>query len=67
MLQSYPSLGSLAKVYETLTVILEHPVEVEAYLREQDELWGDLRQSHPIPEEMLERFFRARELFRKSA
>ncbi len=32
ILQSYPSFGSLAKVYGAITFILEHPDSVQAYL-----------------------------------
>lgn len=35
-MDAYPSIGSLAKVYGTITFILEHPNEVEAYLLDQD-------------------------------
>ena len=56
ILQSYPSIGSLAKVYGAITFILEHPEAVEAYLREQDALWQEFREKHPLPEHMLEPF-----------
>ena len=67
ILENYPSIGSLAKVYGTLTFILEHPMEVDAYLRDQDRLWEELQKQHPMPEDAVQRFYRARELFRKSA
>ena len=67
ILQSYPSIGSLAKVYGTLTFILEHPAEIKTYLEDQDRLWKELEERHPIPEDAAERFYRARELFRRSA
>ncbi len=67
ILQSYPSIGSLAKVYGAITFILEHPNAVHAYLRGQEQLWQELQQKHPLPDDMLQRFYRARELFRKSA
>jgi uncharacterized protein (DUF433 family) len=67
ILQSYPSIGSLAKVYGTLTFVLEHPAEIEAYLRDQERLWEEMRLADPIPRDMLQRFYRARELFQKSA
>jgi uncharacterized protein (DUF433 family) len=66
ILQSYPSIGSLAKVYGAITFILEHPGAIEAYLCDQDRLWEELKQAHPLPPDMLERFYRARELSRKS-
>lgn len=67
ILQSYPSIGSLAKVYGTLRFILEHPIEIEAYLEDQDRIWKELEERHPLPEDAAERFYRARELFRRSA
>jgi uncharacterized protein (DUF433 family) len=59
ILGSYPSIGALAKVYGAVTFILENPEAVESYLRNQDALWKELRQGHPLPEEMQERFRRA--------
>jgi uncharacterized protein (DUF433 family) len=56
ILQSYPSIGSLAKVYGAIAFILEHPEEIAAYLREQDLRWNEFREQHPIPEDMLEPF-----------
>ncbi len=67
ILQSYPAIGSLAKVYGAITFILELPDVVQAYLRDQERLWQELQQKHPLPDDMLQRFYRARELFRKSA
>jgi uncharacterized protein (DUF433 family) len=67
ILQSYPSIGSLAKVYGAITFILEQPETVRDYLRDQERLWQELQQTHPLPDDMLQRFYRARELFRKSA
>lgn len=68
ILQSYPSIGSLAKVYGAITFILEHPQAIESYLQEQDALWKKFREEHPIPEDMLERLRRTREdLTRRSA
>src|SRR5260221_502602 len=48
ILQSYPSIGSLAKVYGSITFILEHPEAVNAYLNDRDRLWKELQQKHPI-------------------
>jgi uncharacterized protein (DUF433 family) len=61
ILGSYPSIGTLAKVYGAVTFILEHPEAVESYLRDQEVLWKEIRQSHPLPAEMQERFRRAQE------
>jgi uncharacterized protein (DUF433 family) len=68
ILQSYPSIGSLAKVYGVIAFILEHPKEIELYLQEQEEIWQELRKKYPIPPEMRERFQKIKEqLSRKSA
>ncbi len=68
ILRSYPSIGSLAKVYGVITFTLEHPKEIELYLQEQEELWQELREKHPMPPEMLERSRKTEEqLSRKSA
>lgn len=67
ILQDYPSIGSLAKIYGVITFILEHPKVVEEYLEDQQRLWSELREAHPLPLDLLERLQRARELTRKSA
>jgi uncharacterized protein (DUF433 family) len=61
ILQAYPSIGSLAKVYGAITFILEHPQAIESYLQAQEALWNKFRDEHPIPDEMLERLRRTRE------
>ena len=67
ILQSHSSIGSLAKVYGVITFILEHPEKIAAYLSDQERLWEELQQKHPLPADMLRRFVRSRELFRKPA
>ena len=68
ILQSYPSIGSLVKVYGAITFILEHPQAIESYLREQEALWDKFREEHPFPDELMERFRRTREeMSRRSA
>jgi len=67
ILQSHPSIGSLAKIYGVITFILEHPEKITAYLRDQERLWEELKEKHPLPPDMLQRFVRSRELFRKPA
>ena len=61
ILQAYPSIGSLAKVYGAITFILEHPQAIDVYLREQEALWNKFREEHPIRDEMLERLRRTKE------
>lgn len=65
--QSYSSIKSLSKVYGVITFILENPEKIAAYLEDQERLWEELRKQHPLPPEMLQRFVRSRELFRKPA
>jgi uncharacterized protein (DUF433 family) len=56
ILQAYPSIGTLAKVYGAITFVLGHPEVVEAYLNEQGALWKELQEKHPLPDEMQDRF-----------
>ena len=58
--EAYPSIRSLAKVYGAITFILEHPSEVEAYLKDQDRLFEELKAQHPLPQDMIDRFERAK-------
>jgi uncharacterized protein (DUF433 family) len=58
--EAYPSLGSLAKVYGAITFILEHPAEMEAYLKDQDRAFEQIKTQYPMPQEMIDRFERAR-------
>ena len=58
--ESYPSIGTLVKVYGAITFILEHPAEVEAYLRDQDHIFEQIKAQYPMPQEMIDRFERAR-------
>jgi uncharacterized protein (DUF433 family) len=61
ILQAYPAIGSLAKVYGAIAFILDHPEAIESYLEEQNGLWKRFREEHPIPDEMLERFRRTQQ------
>ena len=65
--RAYPSSGRLAQIYGAITFLLEHPEVVEQYLQDQDRLWEQLKPQYPIPPEMLQRFYRAKEFSRKSA
>src|ERR1022692_3867365 len=58
--EAYPSIGSLTKVYGAITFILEHPGEVEAYLKDQDSIFEEIKSQHPIPADMIERFERVK-------
>ena len=57
---AYPSIGSLARVYGTLTFVLEHPNEVDAYLRGQDRRYEEFKAARPLPSDMVERFQRGK-------
>jgi hypothetical protein len=48
-------------VYGAITFILEHPQAIEAYLQDQEALWKQFGEEHPIPDDMLERLRRTRE------
>jgi hypothetical protein len=61
ILEAYPSISSLGKVYGAIAFILDHPQAIESYLKEQEALWKKFREEHPIPEDMLERLRRTRE------
>jgi len=58
--EAYPSIGSLAKVYGAINFVLEHPAEVEAYLKDQDRAFEQIKAQYPMPQEMIHRFERAR-------
>jgi uncharacterized protein (DUF433 family) len=38
LFERFPSVGSLVKVYGAITFILEHPVEMDAYLKDQNRI-----------------------------
>jgi uncharacterized protein (DUF433 family) len=59
--EAYPSIGSLAKVYGAITFILEHPAEIDAYLKEQERIFGEIQRQNPMPVGMVERFERAQD------
>ena len=58
--EAYPSVGSLAKVYGSITFILEHPAEVDAYLKDQDRVFEQIKAQYPMPQEMIDRFEQAK-------
>jgi len=60
IVRAYPSIGSLAKVYGVITYILEHPKEIEAYLKDEAGNFEEFKAKHPLPPEMLDPFERAR-------
>src|SRR5260370_1912826 len=58
--ESYPSIGSLAKVYGAITFILEHPTDVDTYLADQDRRYEEIQARYPLTPDMVERFERAK-------
>ena len=56
--EAYPSVGSLRKIYGTITFILEHPAEVEAYLADQDRVFEEIKERNPLSQDMIDRFER---------
>jgi uncharacterized protein (DUF433 family) len=65
ILQSYPSIGSLAKLYGAITFVLEHPKEVEAYLASQKTRYEEIEQRNPIPADMARRLEQVKELSKR--
>jgi len=57
---AYPSIGSLARVYGAITFILEHPTEIEAYLKDQGRIFEEIQSENPMPADMIERFERVK-------
>src|SRR5947209_18253931 len=60
ILEAYPSIGSLAKVYGAITFILEHPAEIEVYLKDQDRILEEIKAQYPMPQDMIDRFQQAK-------
>jgi uncharacterized protein (DUF433 family) len=60
ILNDYPWIGSLAKVYGIITFILEHPAEIEEYMKDQDRAYGEFKAQHPMPRALLEKLERGR-------
>ena len=66
ILDAYPSIGSLAKIYGAIAFVLEHPAEIETYLEAQARRYEEFRAANPLPADMRERFERGRALAGKS-
>jgi uncharacterized protein (DUF433 family) len=58
ILDAYPSIGALARVYGAIAFILEHPTDIEAYLADQDRAFEEIKARYPMSPEMIERFER---------
>ena len=61
ILRSFPTIGSLEKVYGAVTFYLANKQLVEDYLREQSQLWDRTQgQQEPLPEALREKMESAR-------
>ncbi|MBZ5620384.1 MAG: hypothetical protein LAQ69_16915 [Acidobacteriia bacterium] len=60
ILEAYPSIGRLGKVYGAIAFILDHPDEVKAYLRDRERLFEEIQAQYPMSQDMIDRFERAR-------
>jgi uncharacterized protein (DUF433 family) len=58
ILEHFPAIGSLAKVYGAIAFALDHPQEMDAYLTQQERHWEEARQANPPA--MVEKVRRAR-------
>jgi uncharacterized protein (DUF433 family) len=47
ILEHFPAIGSLAKVYGAIAFALDHPQEMDAYLSEKERHWERARQENP--------------------
>src|SRR5437667_6138025 len=61
MIERYPALERLGKVYGAIAFMLDHPAEVEAYLKDRERLFGEIQKEFPMSQDMIDRFERARE------
>ena len=61
LFKSYPSIGSLARVYGAITFVLEHPDVIEEYLQEMERTWEEIERTHPLPPGTVEQFRRWKE------
>ena len=47
ILEHFPAIGSLARVYGAIAFALDHPQEVDTYLTEQERHWEKAREANP--------------------
>jgi uncharacterized protein (DUF433 family) len=58
--EAYPSIGRLGKVYGAIAFFLDHPAEVDAYLKDQDRLFEEIKAQYPRSQDLIDRLERAR-------
>lgn len=62
ILQSFPMAGPLVRIYGAIIFYLENTEKVEAYLRDQDRLWAEVKaRETDLPEGLAARLRDARE------
>ena len=62
ILQSFPLAGPLVRVYGAIIFYLENQATVEAYLRDQERLWAEVKSKETgLPEALSTRLREARE------
>jgi uncharacterized protein (DUF433 family) len=62
ILQSFPMAGPLVRVYGVIIFYLENREKVEAYLRDQERLWDEMKATETeLPETLSVRLREARE------
>jgi uncharacterized protein (DUF433 family) len=62
ILRSFPLAGPLVRVYGAIVFYLENKEKVEAYLKDQERLWADVKiMETELPEPLVERLREARE------
>ena len=62
ILQSFPMAGPLVRVYGAIIFYLENQEKVEAYLRDQDRLWAEVKSRETgLPEALSARLREARD------
>ncbi|HVY94507.1 MAG TPA: hypothetical protein VHA14_17215 [Bryobacteraceae bacterium] len=62
ILRSFPMAGPLVRIYGAIVFYLENHEKVEAYLRDQDRLWTEMKSKQTdLPESISARLREARE------
>ena len=51
---SFPAIGSLAKVYGAIAFMLSHPYEVKAYLKDQEQRFEEIKSLYPHSPKILQ-------------
>lgn len=61
ILQSFPLIGTLERIYGAIAFYLANQKEVDDYLKRQEELWKKMREENPLPADLKARLEKARE------